>query len=109
MVRSAEEAGKSELRVDANREDRYRTSIAVIGGVIDPLIVEAEVRVMQESQRIIGFHDSFGTGVGKLPIAYQNPEAAGIQIALACGRDAIDDGSEPHRVVGAAPSRALQG
>ena len=41
---SLTEASASKLCMQAHREDRHRSAIAVVAGILDPLIVETEVR-----------------------------------------------------------------
>ena len=37
-----------ELRVQAHGKQRYGTTVAVVGGVIDPLIIETEMRSFKQ-------------------------------------------------------------
>ncbi len=44
----------------------------------------------------------------KLPIAHEDSEATGVEIAHPCGADAVGDSDEADDVLGAAPAQALE-
>src|ERR1700730_13416403 len=88
-----------ELCVQPHRDDRHRSAVAIVGWVIDPLIIEAQMCGPEDRERIIRFDDLLGARVRQPPIADQDAEPAGVQVTLARGRYAVVDRGETERVV----------
>src|SRR6202040_207550 len=97
-----------ELRVQAHRRDRDGSAVAIVGRVIDPLIIEAEVRRGEKRERIVSLDDLLRTGMRQAAVAHQDAEAARIQVTLARGGNAVVDRGEPQRVGGAMPGCPAQ-
>jgi hypothetical protein len=73
------------LRVQPYRGDRYRTAVAIVRRMINPLIIEGEMSGVPHRERIIRFDDLFRAGVRQTTVAHQNAESAAVQIPLARG------------------------
>src|SRR5271167_1568395 len=100
--------GSLELRVQPHCNHRYRPAITVIGGMIDPLIVQTKIGEFQHCGGIVGFDDLFRAGVRQAAIADENAQAAGVQISFARAGYAIVDGGQSNGIVAPMPARALQ-
>lgn len=83
-----------------------RTTIAVVGGVGNPLIIEGDVEPANRLPVIIGLGDIFAARMRQLSVADEDADAAGIQIALMRLRDAVDDASKADPIVGSPPGLA---
>src|SRR5579863_2089174 len=109
MVLSACRTGKPgppagpelELRVQPHRRDRDGSAVAIVGRVIDPLIIEAEVRRGEKRERIVSLDDLLRTRMRQAAVAHQDAEAARIEVSLARGGNAVVDRGESQRVGGA--------
>src|ERR1035438_4722860 len=97
----------SKLRMHAHCRARHRSAVTIVSRVVDPLIIEGEMRRFEYRQRIIAFKDLLRPGMRQPAVADENAEPAGIQIALAGGGDAVVDRGHSQRVVGAMPCRSL--
>src|SRR5258707_14545700 len=89
---------RSKLGVQPQRHHRYRSSVAIVGWVIDPLIVDAQMRGAEDRERIIRFDDLLGTRTRQPTVADQNSESAGVQVAFARGGNAVVDRGKTQRV-----------
>src|SRR5262249_2590411 len=89
-------------------EDRCRPAAAVIGRMVDELIVETEMRPLEHTDAVEGLEDLLRTGIRQSAVADDAAEPARGEIKLALMRDPIDRAGQSERVVGAVPSRAGQ-
>src|ERR1700728_3384321 len=96
------------LRVQAHRGDRCRSTVPIVGGMIDPLIVEAQMRKVKHCERIIGLEDLLGPWVRQTPVAYEDAQSAGVQVTLARRAYAVVDRGQTQSIVCAPPARPLQ-
>src|ERR1700733_12937718 len=67
-----------ELSVQSYSNHGNRPTVTVVGGMIDPLIVQTQVREIKNRCGIVAFYDLFGTRVRQPAIANQNAQPAGI-------------------------------
>src|SRR5450631_2911872 len=107
---SSTRSGASELVlcVNADREDGHGAAIAIVRWVIDPLIIEGEMSVSKDRERIIGLHDLLRAGMRQPAVAHQNAESAGVQKPLACRRYSVHDRRRAHGILAPVPAHALQ-
>src|SRR5450631_2848922 len=92
----------------SHREDRHRSTVAVIPWVVHPLVIEGEVDLREDGQLIIGFHNLLRARVRQFAVAHEDAQTARVEIALACGGDALVNEHKTDRVAWAAPVRAFQ-
>ena len=95
------------LRVDAGGADGGRPAIAVIGGVLDVLVVEADVHGLSQGPVVIGLDDALGARMGQAAVADEDAGSAGVQIALVSAGDGVDHPAQADGVVGPLPARAV--
>src|ERR1700722_481694 len=98
----------SKLRVSPQGEDRCRPPVAVIPGIRDELVVEGQMRIGGNGERVIGLEDLLRARIRKLAVADQDAEAAGVQVAFPLGGNSVEDRGQADRISGAAPPPALQ-
>ncbi len=99
----------SKLRMHAQRKDRNRPTVPVIGRVGHVLVVRGQREVFGEARRIERLQDILRPVMRQLPVADENAQAAGSEIGARRARDAVGHGRQAKDVVRAIPSRALEG
>ena len=95
-------ARRSELRVKPAGKNRDWTTIGVVSGIGDELIVESQRRPFVEAIGVVGF-DDFLSPIVELAVADQNAEAAGGEIGAGLAREAFDDAGDADLVVRPSP------
>src|SRR5580658_8236165 len=75
----------------AHRDNRRRSTVAVIARVVHPLVIEGQVSLCEERNLIVGLHDILRAWMRRLAVAHQNSQAARVQIALTGSGDAVVD------------------
>src|SRR5580698_709147 len=78
-------AASLELRMQPQGDQRYRAAVPIVGRVIDPLIVHADMCNLEHRQRIIGLDDLLRTGMRQPAVTHEYAEAAGVQVTFARG------------------------
>src|ERR1700704_7171820 len=96
----------SKLGVQPSGEDRYRPAVGIIGRVGDELVIEGQAHDVEQRDRIIGLQDPLGAVI-EPAVADQDAEAAGRDEVAVIPRQAVDGGTDAHRIIGPAPGRAL--
>src|SRR5450631_2627175 len=66
------------LRMHPHPNHGDRSAVAIVSGVLEPLIVEAHMYIGPCRHRIVRFEDSLGTRMRQPAVAHKNAEAAGI-------------------------------
>ena len=94
----------SELQMQAQPKNRYRTTVAVVRRVIDELVVGRELGKACYSHPIVGFEDLLGTSIWQLTVANDSTQTPGGKIELARVRDPIDCTGQAHIVVWPTPA-----
>src|ERR1700688_1201736 len=72
-------ATSSELRVQANGEDRHRAPVTAVSGIVHELEVQADVDDAADRRVVIALNNALGAGMRQLPIANQDAEPAGVE------------------------------
>ena len=80
--------------------DRRRSAVAIVGRVVDPLIVETQLRKFEHRDRIVRLDDLLGARMRQPAVADENAESARGKVALARGGNAVVDRSQADGVVG---------
>src|SRR5262249_42960055 len=94
------------LKVNAGSYDRYRATIAVVGGICDPLVIGREPEPIGESHAVIRFENVFGRIVRKLPIADEDAETASRKISARVIGQAVCNESQSEHILRPAPAGA---
>jgi hypothetical protein len=84
-----------ELNMRPNAEHRDRPTIAVVGGVVDELIVGGDVHGAEDGDAVLHFKNLLGPGVRQLAVSDNPPKTTGGKIKLALARDAIGGAGQP--------------
>ena len=64
------------------RHDRHRAAVAVVGGVVHVLIVQAEVRGLGQRQVVIGLENRLRPRMRQLAVADQDAGPAGVEVGF---------------------------
>jgi hypothetical protein len=96
---------RSELHVQARAENRHRAAIAIVGRVVDELIIQRDVPDV-DRKRVIGLDDLFETGMRQLSIADHDAEPAVVEERLMAGRYVVNDAGDAPSVIRASPQLA---
>jgi hypothetical protein len=67
--------------VETRSDHRYRSSISVIGGIGDELIIQAELPGI-DRETVIDLQDFLGTRMREHSVSYQGAKSAGSEISL---------------------------
>src|SRR6516225_9931664 len=79
----------------------YRPAVGIVGGIADGLIVEADLNRGAKSVFVIGLDDLLRPVMGQFAIAYDDAQAAGVEIGRVGAGNAVDDaGIEAAPVIG---------
>ena len=81
----------------------YRPAVGIVGGIVDELIIEAELRRGGESVAVIGLYDLLQTGVRQLSVADKDAQASGVEKRLVDAGNAVDDPGYANPVVRPSP------
>ena len=76
--------------------------------MIDPLVIEAELRRLHHGERVIRFDDLLGTLMRQASVSDQNAKPAGVQVMLALAGYAVVYYRQSHVVGRAMPPGSLQ-
>ena len=98
----------SELRVKPNCTQFGPTTVAVVRGVRDSLVVESEAASRRGREVAVGLEDALRSGVRQPAVADEQAEATGIQEPLSRLRYSVDDRSGGEGIVRALPDNAAQ-
>ena len=77
------------LQVQPQAEDRDGTAVAVVGRVLNELIVGGEMREARQADIVICFEDLLGPGIRQLTVADDHAEAARGEVQFSLVRDSV--------------------
>src|SRR5215469_1979093 len=101
-------SARSILQAQLQGENRDRAAVAIVGRVVDELIVECALGEAGYGDAVIGFEDLLGAGIGQLAVADDPAQTAGGEVQLALVRDPVDCACQSDSVVRPPPARAGQ-
>src|SRR5271165_323396 len=96
------------LRMQAKCEDRDRAALAVVGRIVNELVIAGHPGEAERGETIIGLDYLLRPGFGQLSIADNAAEAAGRQILLADMGDLVGHGGQSHGIVRTTPPGTSQ-
>lgn len=97
-----------EIHVHPSGKEVGRSTVTIVGEVLDMLVVERHRECRCERHGIIGLEGTLRR-VAEASIADQQPEAAGVEIGPVPLRELVLRESDAHRVERAPPGRPLEG
>jgi hypothetical protein len=97
----------SKLGAQAGADDRDRTTVLVVRGVVDELVVERRAP-RQNWETVIGLDYLLDAWMWQLAVTHQDAEASGVEESLMLPRDTADHASDANRIIWPAPSLARQ-
>ena len=103
----ARDLTRSDLEVQARREDGDRAAVLIEGRIGGELIIEGQGSRLGDSDAVIGFDDAL-RGIIEAPVAGKNAEPAGREVIARWFRERVDRRRQPDGVGRAAPARALE-
>src|SRR5277367_4621317 len=96
-------ARTSELHMQAQGPYGHGSTIAVVGGISDVLVVGGQLRPRNQPDAVVSFGHLLRTRVRQLAVTHQDAEAAEIQILLALRGDAVVQEYDPEGIAGPIP------
>jgi len=86
----------------------YRPAVGIVGGIADELIVEADFNRGAKSVAVIGLDDLLQPVMRQFAVAYDDAQAAGVEIGRVGAGNAVDDAGDAKRVIRPVPPLAVQ-
>src|SRR5882672_1503099 len=89
-------------------QNRNRPAVAIVGGIVDPLIIQGQRQPVRHGGAVIGFQDFLGPVMGKPLVADEDAKSARREVVAGGIRQAINHASQAKAVLRTTPIPAFE-